>query len=93
MLRQLDRALRETRTVELRLDWLSEDAEIERFLARLALRDAPRTLIATCRRRAAGGAIAAQLPRNSSISPKPSRGLHLVRPGSGNILGLPARTA
>jgi 3-dehydroquinate dehydratase / shikimate dehydrogenase len=58
MHRQLREALRRTRTVELRLDWLSSDPEIGRFLHRLA-QLAPRrhraTLIATCRRREAGG--------------------------------------
>ncbi len=55
MMRQLDRALLETRTAELRLDWLSADVEIKRFLAQLASRRHAATLIATCRRRAAGG--------------------------------------
>lgn len=55
MQRQLAGALRETRTVELRLDWLSSDAEIERFLKALAARRPKATLIATCRRREAGG--------------------------------------
>ena len=36
MWRQLNRALAETKTIELRLDWLANDGEIERFLARLA---------------------------------------------------------
>ncbi|MGC1384800.1 MAG: shikimate dehydrogenase [Candidatus Acidiferrales bacterium] len=54
-LRQLDRALRFTRTVELRLDWLAKDREIERFLAVLDKRRIRATLIATCRRVAAGG--------------------------------------
>ncbi len=55
MRRQLRAALRETGTVELRLDWLATDAEISRFLSRL--RSVPRraTFIATCRRREAGG--------------------------------------
>jgi 3-dehydroquinate dehydratase/shikimate dehydrogenase len=56
MRRQLRDALRETRTAELRLDWLRKDAERERFLTWLSdqrLRGA--TLIATCRRREAGG--------------------------------------
>ncbi len=46
-----------TRTVELRLDWLADDREIERFLKQLAgaKRQAGATLIATCRRREAGG--------------------------------------
>ncbi len=49
------RSQRSFATIELRLDWLKDDAEISRFLRRL--RDAkPRApLIATCRRRAAGG--------------------------------------
>jgi 3-dehydroquinate dehydratase / shikimate dehydrogenase len=56
MWKQLARALRVTQTVELRLDWLSGDEEIDRFLARLAKRPPRRaTLIATCRRREAGG--------------------------------------
>ncbi len=62
MWRQLKRALAETKTIELRLDWLANDGEIERFLARLAANGRGgasarrrRTLIATCRRREAGG--------------------------------------
>ena len=55
MWRQLAQALRVTRTVELRLDWLSGDAELDRFLARLAKHRSRATLIATCRRREAGG--------------------------------------
>ena len=55
MYRQLAGALRRTRTVELRLDWLADDREIARFLARLAVRRPRATLIATCRRREAGG--------------------------------------
>lgn len=55
LLRQLDRALRLTDTVELRLDWLAGDTEISRFLKRLAGRKTHATLIATCRRRSAGG--------------------------------------
>jgi 3-dehydroquinate dehydratase / shikimate dehydrogenase len=52
---QLVHALKHTRTVELRLDWLRDDAEIARFLKLLA-RMCPRaTMIATCRRREAGG--------------------------------------
>jgi 3-dehydroquinate dehydratase / shikimate dehydrogenase len=56
---QVRRALGITRTIELRLDWLSDDAEIAKFLARLgASHGAGRTratFIATCRRREAGG--------------------------------------
>jgi len=52
---QLRAALRHTRTVELRLDWLADDREIDRFLSRLELERPRATLIATCRRRDAGG--------------------------------------
>jgi len=55
MWKQLAEALRVTRTVELRLDWLSGDGEMDRFLARLAKQRPRATLIATCRRREAGG--------------------------------------
>ena len=62
MIRQLARALKSTRTVELRLDWLREDLEIVKFLARLAKATEEKaaglsraTLIATCRRREGGG--------------------------------------
>jgi 3-dehydroquinate dehydratase/shikimate dehydrogenase len=49
-------ALRQTSTVELRLDWLSSDAERARFLGWLG-KNHPRnaTFIATCRRREGGG--------------------------------------
>jgi len=68
MARQLREARRETRLVELRLDWLASEHKIVRFLGRLRRR--PRhharvALIATCRRREAGGqfagTVAAQL--------------------------------
>jgi 3-dehydroquinate dehydratase / shikimate dehydrogenase len=63
MWRQLGQALATTRTVELRLDWLENDREIARFLARLASKPSGKMagllaraeLIATCRRREAGG--------------------------------------
>lgn len=55
MRRQLAQALLETRTAELRLDWLSDDNEILEFLKRLAAGPPKATLIATCRRRQAGG--------------------------------------
>lgn len=55
MHRDLGAALRRTRTVELRLDYLSSDAEIAKFLKKLATSRPRATLIATCRRRAAGG--------------------------------------
>jgi hypothetical protein len=51
MWRQLQQALTQTRTIELRLDWLRDDAEIARFIARLGGAENPRaSLIATCRR-------------------------------------------
>jgi 3-dehydroquinate dehydratase / shikimate dehydrogenase len=56
MWRQLQQALTQTGTVELRLDWLGDDAEIALFIARLRKAGNRRaTLIATCRRRPAGG--------------------------------------
>jgi 3-dehydroquinate dehydratase / shikimate dehydrogenase len=56
MAAQLRRALRETSTVELRLDWLRTDSERLRFLQGLR-RNPPSAalLIATCRRREGGG--------------------------------------
>jgi 3-dehydroquinate dehydratase / shikimate dehydrogenase len=57
MCRQLREAFRATRTVELRLDWLRDDREITRFLRLLAAERPPTStdLVATCRRRQAGG--------------------------------------
>jgi 3-dehydroquinate dehydratase/shikimate dehydrogenase len=52
---QLERALRQTRTVELRLDWLLTEKEIHAFLRRVAIKRPRATLIATCRRIEAGG--------------------------------------
>jgi 3-dehydroquinate dehydratase/shikimate dehydrogenase len=55
MARQLARALTFTRTVELRLDWLAHDREIARFLRLLIAKPPRAVLLATCRRRQAGG--------------------------------------
>lgn len=55
MWNQLKLALHKTRTVELRLDWLASGQEIHAFLRRLASERPRATLIATCRRREAGG--------------------------------------
>src|SRR5712692_8655488 len=57
-------ALRQTRTVELRLDWLSSDAERGRFLGWLR-KSKPRnaTFLATCRRREGGGKFAGGVDR------------------------------
>lgn len=53
--RQLRQALRFVRTVELRLDWLRGETERRQFLDWLAHRRIRAQLIATCRRRRAGG--------------------------------------
>jgi 3-dehydroquinate dehydratase / shikimate dehydrogenase len=56
MQRQVRLGLRETRTLELRLDWLRGDAERATFLKWLKGKKFQRAiLIATCRRRIAGG--------------------------------------
>lgn len=55
--RQLHRGLRYTETFEVRLDWLSNAGEVARFAQLLKKSKIPRRarLIATCRRREAGG--------------------------------------
>ncbi len=59
MARQVRRALKETRTVELRLDWLCSDAERARFLRWFRRRRLGRaTFLATCRRIVGGGKLA-----------------------------------
>jgi 3-dehydroquinate dehydratase/shikimate dehydrogenase len=56
MWKQLERALSQTQTIELRLDWLLTEKEIHTFLRALAVkRRSTATLIATCRRLEAGG--------------------------------------
>src|ERR1700737_4868252 len=56
MAAQLRRALRETPTVELRLDWLKNNTERRRFLTWLRRNRPPdAVLLATCRRREGGG--------------------------------------
>jgi 3-dehydroquinate dehydratase / shikimate dehydrogenase len=59
-LRQIRAALRYTKTLELRLDWLAHAEEAAQLLARVRKAGIPRraTLIATCRRRNAGGRFA-----------------------------------
>ncbi len=65
MARGLKQALGLTRAVELRLDWLPGEREIAQFLSWLRAHPSRATLIATCRRRRAGGRfggdVAAQL--------------------------------
>ena len=56
MARQVRAGLKETRTIELRLDWLKSDAgrrKLLRWLAKQRFRSA--TFLATCRRKVAGG--------------------------------------
>lgn len=56
---QVRRALRETKTIELRLDWLRSDSERARFLRWLPQhKPNEATFIATCRRREGGGKFA-----------------------------------
>lgn len=63
MWQQLESALRDhhgtrrrgEKTIELRLDWLEDDREIARFLRKFAAAKPQATIIATCRRRRAGG--------------------------------------
>lgn len=56
MIRQIGLGLRETRTVELRLDWLQSDAERNRVLSWVKRRRGTRaTFVATCRSVAGGG--------------------------------------
>jgi len=61
---QVVRALRKTSTVELRLDWLAGDAEITEFLLWLGKTSIGKgaTLLATCRRRTAGGKYEGSIP-------------------------------
>lgn len=56
MSQQVRSAIKSTRTVELRLDWLRSDAERSRFLMWLKKNRPPNaTFLATCRRREGGG--------------------------------------
>jgi 3-dehydroquinate dehydratase/shikimate dehydrogenase len=55
MWRQVRRALKYTRTIELRLDWLKSDLERVIFIARLSRKRTPCLFIATLRRRESGG--------------------------------------
>ena len=65
--KQLAQALRSTRTVELRLDWLSDEDELDKFLAQLAKKRLSATLIATCRRREAGGRFRGTIARQLAL--------------------------
>src|SRR5258708_7952312 len=71
MAEQLRCALRETPTVELRLDWLKSDSERSRFLAWLRRRRPRRAvLLATYRRRAVGGLFTVSLQDELSSLPQ-----------------------
>jgi 3-dehydroquinate dehydratase / shikimate dehydrogenase len=64
MARLVRAGLRQTSTVELRLDWLSSDAERARFLRWLGKgRFGNATFLATCRRREGGGKFAGGVDR------------------------------
>src|SRR5467141_4852186 len=64
MSRMVRSALKQTRTVELRLDWLSSDAERARFLRWLGKRRSRgASFLATCRRREGGGKFAGGVDR------------------------------
>ena len=73
MRRALRLALREARTIELRLDWLRAEAEIQRMIRWIAenrrkLGTGSRaTLIATCRRVAAGGKFRGSVARQIGL--------------------------
>ncbi|MCL5286699.1 MAG: shikimate dehydrogenase [Acidobacteria bacterium] len=59
MRKQLRYSLRQTRLVELRLDWLKNDLEIMQFAGALLEKRSRATYIATCRTKAGGGKLAA----------------------------------
>jgi len=67
MVRQLRRARRQTRLVELRLDWLDGAREIIRLLAWLRAHPLSATLLATCRRRVAGGKFAGAVEEQLAV--------------------------
>ncbi|HEV3219159.1 MAG TPA: shikimate dehydrogenase [Candidatus Acidoferrales bacterium] len=73
MLRGLKQALRVTRTVELRLDWLRNRREIELFIRQLRVRGKRDCLIATLRRREAGGRFAGSVADQSILLEKAAR--------------------
>lgn len=73
MQRALRLALHQARTVELRLDWLSNEAEIERMIRWIAANrrklgaGSRVTLIATCRRSQAGGKFRGSIARQIEL--------------------------
>jgi len=66
-LKALLRLPKASRTVELRLDWLSSQREIDRFIARLRIDRKKVCAIATLRRRAAGGKYSGGLHHQMSL--------------------------
>lgn len=68
MREQLRHALKTAKIIEIRLDWLTDNAEIHRFLTFLEAQKASQaTLIATCRRREGGGKYAGSVARQLAI--------------------------
>ena len=71
--------LRETPTIELRLDWLSNDNERTKLLAWLkAHRPANATFLATCRRKGAGGLFPWTVSLKQRLAKLPNVGLQFV---------------
>jgi 3-dehydroquinate dehydratase/shikimate dehydrogenase len=66
-LKALGRAARTSATIELRMDWLSSNAEIGRLMARLSVDRKKVCVIATMRRRAAGGKYSGGLHEQMSL--------------------------
>lgn len=64
---QLRQALKLTRTVELRLDYLKNEAQIEEFLHWLKDRRIPADLVATARRVSAGGRLGGELSLQMAV--------------------------
>ena len=60
-MQQIRLALRHTRTLELRLDWLESERQVALLFARIHPLSLRATLIATCRRREAGGRFAGDI--------------------------------
>jgi 3-dehydroquinate dehydratase/shikimate dehydrogenase len=72
-IRMLKRALRQSNTVELRLDWLRNKHEIEGLLRQLRVRGKRACLIATLRRRKGGGRYAGSVAEQLAWLEKAAR--------------------
>jgi len=73
MLHALKTALKQSSTIELRLDWLRNDREIELFIRRLRMRGKRACLIATLRRREGGGRYTGSVGRQMDWLEKAAR--------------------